>query len=84
MLERDDNNIMSYFNLKIAFDMTNEEYSRSVYANDTALMNENSAIYYNKARDNQKFRPYQEPDETWLEDISEKLKDNKMGNREIL
>lgn len=84
LLERDDNNIMSYFNLKIAFDMTNEEYSRSVYANDTALMNENSAIYYNKARDNQKFRPYQEPDETWLEDISEKLKDNKMGNREIL
>lgn len=72
-LEQDDNNIMSYFNLKVAFDMSPEEFSRSVGANDISLMSENNAIYYNKARDNQKFRPYQAPDEDWLNDISAKL-----------
>lgn len=72
-LEQDDNNIMSYFNLKVAFDMSPEEFSRSVGANDISLMSENNAIYYNKARDNQKFRPYQAPDEEWLKDISTKL-----------
>lgn len=72
-LEQDDNNIMSYFNLKVAFDMSTEEFSRSVGANDISLMSENNAIYYNKARDNQKFRPYQVPDEDWLNDISAKL-----------
>ena len=73
-LEQDDNNIMSYFNLKVAFDMSPEEFSRSVGANDISLMSENNAIYYNKARDNQKFRPYQAPDEDWLNDISAKLR----------
>lgn len=72
-LEQDDNNIMSYFNLKVAFDMSPEEFSRSVGANDIGLMSESNAIYYNKARDNQKFRPYQAPDEDWLNDISAKL-----------
>lgn len=72
-LEQDDNNIMSYFNLKVAFDMSPEEFSRSVGANDISLMSENNAIYYNKARDNQKFRPYQAPDEDWLNEISAKL-----------
>lgn len=72
-LEQDDNNIMSYFNLKVAFDMSPEEFSRSVGANDISLISENNAIYYNKARDNQKFRPYQAPDEDWLNDISTKL-----------
>lgn len=72
-LEQDDNNIMSFFNLKVAFDMSPEEFSRSVGANDISLMSENNAIYYNKARDNQKFRPYQSPDEEWLKDISAKL-----------
>lgn len=73
-LEQDDNNIMSYFNLKVAFDMSPEEFSRSVGENDISLMSENNAIYYNKARDNQKFRPYQTPDEDWLKDISAKLR----------
>lgn len=72
-LEQDDNKIMSYFNLKVAFDMSSEEFSRSVGANDISLMGENNAIYYNKARDNQKFRPYQAPDEEWLKKISAKL-----------
>lgn len=73
-LYQDDKDIMSYFSMKIAFDMTNEEYSRFVSANDVSLMSENNAIYYNRSRDNQKFRPYQAPDEEWLKSISEKLK----------
>lgn len=73
-LYQDDKDIMSYFSMKIAFDMSLEEYSRFVSANDVSLMSENNAIYYNRARDNQKFRPYQSPDEDWLKNISDKLK----------
>lgn len=73
-LYQDDKDMMSYFSMKIAFDMSAEEYSRFVSANDVSLMSENNAIYYNRARDNQKFRPYQSPDEEWLKNISEKLK----------
>lgn len=73
-LYQDDKDIMSYFSMKIAFDMSPEEYSRFVSANDAGAMSENNAIYYNRARDNQKFRPYQSPDEDWLKKISEKLK----------
>lgn len=57
-LYQDDKDITSYFSMKIAFNMTPEEYSRFVSANDVGLMSENNAIYYNRARDNQKFRPY--------------------------
>lgn len=73
-LYQDDKDIMSYFAMKIAFDMSQEEFSRFVSANDVGLMSENNAIYYNRARDNQKFRPYQAPDEEWLKSISDKLK----------
>lgn len=73
-LYQDDNNIISYFAMKIAFDMSQEEYSRFVSANDVSMMSENNAIYYNRARDNQTFRPYQAPDEEWLKGISDKLK----------
>lgn len=73
-LYQDDKDMMSYFSMKVAFDMSPEEYSRFVSANDVSLMSENNAIYYNRARDNQKFRPYQAPDEEWLKTISEKLK----------
>lgn len=73
-LYQDDKDMMSYFSMKVAFDMSPEEYSRFVSANDVSLMSENNAIYYNRARDNQKFRPYQAPDEEWLKAISDKLK----------
>lgn len=73
-LYQDDKDMMYYFSMKVAFDMSPEEYSRFVSANDVSLMSENNAIYYNRARDNQKFRPYQAPDEEWLKTISEKLK----------
>ena len=73
-LYQDDKDMMSYFLMKVAFDMSPEEFSRFVGENDVSLMSENNAIYYNRARDNQKFRPYQAPDEDWLKDISDKLK----------
>lgn len=74
-LYQDDKDIMSYFSMKIAFDMAkNEEYSRFIGANDIGFMNENNAIYYNRACDNQKFRPYQSPDEEWLRNVAENLK----------
>lgn len=73
-LYQDDKDMMSFFNMKVAFDMSPEDFSRFVSANDVSLMSENNAIYYNRARDNQKFRPYQAPDEDWLKEISDKLK----------
>lgn len=72
-LEQNDNNIMSYFNLKVAFDMTPEEFSRAVGENDSGCLGENNAIYCSRARDNEIFRPYQTPDEDWLRGISDKL-----------
>lgn len=41
-LYQNDKDIMSYFSMKIAFDMSPEEYSRFVSANDVSLMSENS------------------------------------------
>lgn len=73
-LYQDDKDMMSYFSMKVAFDMSDDEFSRFVGANDVSLMSENNAIYYNRAKDNQKFRPYQAPDEEWLKDICSKLK----------
>lgn len=73
-LEQDDKEMMSYFSMKIAFDMMQDEFSRFISANNVGLMNDNNAIYYNKFFDNQKFRPYQSPNEEWLRTISEKLK----------
>lgn len=73
-LYQDNKDMMSFFNMKVAFDMSPEDFSRFVGANDVSLMSENNAIYYNRARDNQKFRPYQAPDEDWLKEISERLK----------
>lgn len=73
-LYQDDKDMMSFFDMKVAFDMSPEDFSRFVSANDVSLMSENNAIYYNRARDNQKFRPYQTPDEDWLKEISERLK----------
>lgn len=72
-LEQDDNNMISYFNLRTAFDMPQEEFSRFVGENDASLMSESNAIYYNRARDNQRFRPYQTPDEEWLNGLCKKL-----------
>lgn len=72
-LYQDDKDLMSFFALRIAFDMSPEEFSRFVSANDVSLMSENNAIYYNKAKDNQKFRPYQTPDDDWLKGICDKL-----------
>lgn len=73
VLEQDDKDIMSYFTMKTAFSMSPDEFSRSVGENDVSLMGENNAIYYNRARDNQKFRPYQMPDEGWVTKICDRL-----------
>ena len=72
-LEQDDKDLMSYFTMKNAFSMAPDEFSRFVGENDVSLMGENNAIYFNRARDNQKFRPYQMPDEAWVAEICEKL-----------
>ena len=71
---QEDKDIMSCFSMKIAFDMSPEEYSRFVSVNDVSLMSANNAIYYNRICDNEEFRPYQSPDEEWLKNISQKLK----------
>lgn len=73
-LYQDDREIMSYFSMRIAFDMSEEEYSRFISAYGVSSMSENNAIYYNKMRDNQKFRPYRSPSDDWLKSISKKLK----------
>ena len=72
-MEKDYNDVISYFSMRIAFDMTADEYSRFVSENDISLMSKNNAIYYSRTRDNQRFRPYQTPDEDWLTSICDRL-----------
>lgn len=74
-LEQDDKDIMSFFSMKIAFDMKAEEYSRFIGENDVSLMSENNAVYSSRTSDNQRFRPYQTPDEDWLREICKKLQE---------
>lgn len=83
VLEQDDKDIMSYFNMKTAFSMTPEEFSRAVGENDVSLMGENNAVYYNRARDNQKFRPYQMPDESWAEKLCGRLNETGSAQQEV-
>ncbi|MGN1457099.1 MAG: FtsK/SpoIIIE domain-containing protein [Acutalibacteraceae bacterium] len=73
-LYQDDKDIISYFSMRIAFDMSSEEYSRFVGYNDSKMLGNNNAIFFSRSRDNQKFRPYQAPDEEWLKKICNKLK----------
>ena len=70
---KEDSKLPTYFAMRLAFDMLEEEYSRFIGENNTASMSKNNAYYYNRARDNQKFRPYQTPDEDWLRGICSKL-----------
>lgn len=72
-LFQEDKDFVSYFAMKIGFDMSADDYSRFIGANDTSTMNENNAIYYNRTRDNQKFRPYQTPDIEWITKKTELL-----------
>lgn len=72
-LDVEDRNFASFFNLKIAFEMSEGEYSRFVGENNTELLGENNAIFYDKTKDNQKFRPYQMPNEEWVDDICRTL-----------
>ena len=71
---QDDKDMLPCFSMKIAFDMTQEEYSRFIGENDVSMIGENNAIYHNRSQDNQKFRPYQSPQEEWLNDLCKKLK----------
>ena len=70
----DDGQITYFENAGIQIAIVSLQLTRNLNtANDVSLMSENNAIYYNRARDNQKFRPYQAPDEEWLREISAKL-----------
>ena len=72
-LFREDNGMISYFSMRVAFGMTPENYSRFIGYNDSQSVGTKNAILYNKATGNQKFRPYQRPNESWLMDICHKL-----------
>ncbi len=72
-LEKNEPKLMSYFNLRIAYGMTQEEYSRALGDNDIKPMSDTTAVYYNKEGNNQHFRPYQTPDDVWLEKLCQKL-----------
>lgn len=74
-LDVEDRNFASFFNLKIAFAMSESEFSRFVGENNVELLGENNAIFYNKSADNQKIRPYQMPNEDWVNDICNILMD---------
>lgn len=73
MLDISERTLISYFDLRIGFNMSKEEYAQFVNETSIEEVNDNSAVYYNRIKYNQKFRPYQRPDEEWLRDICNKL-----------
>ncbi len=70
---QNDNNMVSYFNLRIAFEMSDADYSRFINANNVKINEQYNAILYTKIRSNQVIRPYQAPSDSWLESICRKL-----------
>ena len=76
-LHREDSSIFSYFAMRVAFDMTEDEYFRFIGHNDRQSVGRNNAVLYSKIRDNQKFRPYRSPNADWLTEICRQLNKQK-------
>lgn len=68
-LDVSERTLISYFDMRIGFNMSKDEYSQFVNENNLEVLNDNNAIYYNRIRYNQRFRPYQAPDEDWMRKI---------------
>lgn len=64
---------LSMFSMRIAFDMPQEALQAFIMEDNADLSDENSAMYYNRLYDNQKFRVYQSPHINWIEKLCEKL-----------
>lgn len=65
--------IVSLFNMRIAFEMSKEALIAFVMEENTEAFDENSAIYFNSLFDNRKFRVYQSPRMDWIKSVCEKL-----------
>lgn len=72
-LDASERTLASYFDMRIGYSMSKDEYAQFVNENSVETLNENNAIYYNRIRYNQRFRPYQAPSEEWVRDICGKL-----------
>lgn len=68
-LDVSERTLVSYFDMRIGFNMSKDEYLQFVNENNSEALNDNNAIYYNRIRYNQRFRPYQAPDEDWMRKI---------------
>lgn len=68
-LDVSERTLISYFDMRIGFNMSKDEYSQFVNESNVDVLNDNNAIYYNRIRYNQRFRPYQSPNEEWITKI---------------
>ncbi len=69
----DSTEIVSLFNMRIAFEMSKEALHSFIMEDRTEAIDENSAIFFNSLSDNRKFRVYQSPHIDWVKQICEKL-----------
>lgn len=72
-LYKENSGIIAYFSMRVAFEMSPEDYSRFIGYNESRSVGKNNAVFYSKARDNQKFKPYKLPNKNWLKKICGKL-----------
>lgn len=72
-LSTENNDMISYFHMRVALEMPAEDLNAFVLENDVNTANENNAIYYNKIDDNQRIRVYQTPSIEWVKELCEKL-----------
>lgn len=72
-LSEDYTETISMFSMRIAFDMPQEAIKAFIMEDNADLSDDNSAMYYNRLYDNQKFRVYQSPHINWIENLCQKL-----------
>lgn len=72
-LDVSERTLTSYFDMRIGYSMSRDEYAQFINENSVEVLNENNAIYYNRIGYNQRFRPYGAPSEEWVRDICSNL-----------
>lgn len=72
-LANENNDFISLFNMRIGFNMPEEDVS--LFLADDITPRGDNAVFYDANGDTSQFRPYQDPSMTWIEKICDIIKD---------
>ncbi len=73
-LDEENRDLISCFYKRIAFEMDEREMKQFIRASkEESELGENSILYYDRKLGIERIRPYQTPDENWLEQVCKKI-----------